>query len=92
MTPDTERTETKTDIAFDGLVVCAMKIAQKNAALRRDLIAAIQADDVPGVLLAACALARIEPAGSIRALIHSRAKAVASGSNSVPLHRADQSK
>jgi hypothetical protein len=63
--------------ALDGLIEAASKIAQKNAALRRDLIAAIQHDDVAATLQAACAIARIEPIGSIRDTIHSHTKAVA---------------
>src|ERR1017187_5174421 len=41
----------------------ALKIAQQDAALRRNLKAAIQRDDVVQTLQAACALMGVEPSG-----------------------------
>ena len=67
--------ETRPDTALDGLIDSALKIAGQDAALRRNLKAAIQHDDVAQTLQAACALVGVEPSGSILALILSRAKA-----------------
>ena len=67
--------ETRPNTALDGLIECALKIAHQDAALRRNLKAAIQRDDVAGTLQAACSLLDIEPPSSIRALILSHTKA-----------------
>ena len=65
------------DAALDGLIEAASKIAQRDVTLRKTLKAAILRDDVAQVLEVACSLARVEPSGSVLALIHSRANAVA---------------
>ena len=62
---------------LDGLIEATLEVARHDAALRRDLKAAIQHDDVAQTLQAACALVGVEPSGSVLALILSPAKAVA---------------
>ena len=66
---------------LDGLIDAALKIAHREAALRRSLKEAIIRGDVAQTLKVACSLVGVEPSGSILAATIKARNRVCAGRN-----------
>jgi hypothetical protein len=65
MTQNRPAPDKQTDAALDGLIEAALRIASRDASIRRDLKAALLCDDLAQALRCACALVNVEPTAGV---------------------------